>query len=241
MSEPVPHPSERWAISRRDLLLGGLAGAAGMLTGANAAMAQQRGLFPITGDDGQPVMNYRIPAELTVFKLPGILWAGPRNADVILFEFFDYNCPWCLRAENDVQALLKSDRKLRLGLVNNAILSVGSYQAARVQQSVLRLYGPAKALEFHKRMFRRRGRKDGLGALAVVKAMKLDRSAVEKSGDSETVGNVVLQQTKHAASLAFSATPSFVLNGVGLLGYPGRRALTRMISSVRKCDEIVCK
>ena len=241
MSENVPHPSERLAVSRRNVLLGGLAGAAGMLSAIREARAQQRGLFPITGDDGQPVMNYRIPAELTAFKLPGILWVGPRNADVILFEFFDYNCPWCLKAENDVQGLLKSERNLRLGLINNAILSVGSYQAARVQQSVLRLYGPGKALEFHKRMFRRRGRKDGLSALAVAKAMRLDRSAVEKSGDSETVGNVVLQQTRHAASLAFNATPSFVLNGVGLLGYPGRRALTQMIASVRKCDEIVCK
>ncbi|MCC2097013.1 MAG: DsbA family protein [Hyphomicrobiales bacterium] len=227
--------------TRRELIGGALAGLAAITVSPGLAFAQQRGLFPITGDDRQPVMNYRIPAELSAFKLPGILWAGPKNADVVLFEFFDYNCPWCHRAEKDLQALLKSDRNLRLGLVNNAILSVGSYQAARVQQSVLRLYGPAKAFEFHKRLFQRRGRKDGLSALALVKSMGLDRAAVEKSGDSDIVGNVVMKQTKHAASLAFNSTPSYILNGVGLLGFPGSKTLRRMIAAVRKCDEIVCK
>ena len=79
------------------------------------------------------------------------------------------------------------DKNLRLGLINNAILSIGSVQAAKVQQAVLRLHGPRVASEFHARMFGRRGQGDGASALAVVRDMGLDPKKVEESGDSPAV------------------------------------------------------
>ena len=43
-----------------------------------------------------------------------------------------------------------------------------------------------------------------------------------------------------AASLGASATPSFVVAGAGLFGYPGPRALRRILSSVEQCGEVTC-
>jgi hypothetical protein len=31
-----------------------------------------------------------------------------------------------------------------------------------------------------------------------------------------------------------------MLNGVGVLGYPGPKSMKKMIAAVRSCDELVC-
>src|SRR5262249_1727426 len=39
---------------------------------------------------------------------------GNPQGDVTLVEFFDYNCPYCKQAQNDLNALMQSDPKLRV-------------------------------------------------------------------------------------------------------------------------------
>lgn len=236
-------------LDRRQLLLGGLSSvvpalapgiAAGLMPGVAFAQAQSRYLFDLRGDDGSRVVNYAMPAQFSARLLPGILWIGPASAKTTILEFFDYNCPYCARADRDLWSLAARDRTLRIGLVNNAVLSLGSFQAARVQQAVLRLYGQRRALQFHRRLYRRRGQKTGLMALAVARSMKLNMAAVEKAADSKQAGNVVVRQTRIANSLGFNVTPSFIVNKVGVLGYPGPKALRSMIAAVRACNKLAC-
>ncbi len=204
------------------------------------AFAQADALYALRGDNGEPVANYQLPSELSTENLPGIIHAGAKNPDVILIEFFDYNCPFCHKAAGDLDALLESDKNLQLGLVNNAILSVGSVQTAKVQQAVLKHYGPLQAYAFHRRMFKRRGTNDGPAALGVVRDMGLDAARIEASGDSDSVLAVLQSHRKLAENLGFSTTPSFDLNGVGILGYPGPHSIRRMTQAVRSCDRPLC-
>lgn len=196
--------------------------------------------FPLRDDNGAPLRNFRVPSELDPATLPGVVWEGKRDGDLILYEFFDYNCAYCRKAAAEIATIAKSDPDLRLGLVNDAILSVGSVQAAKVQQAVLRLYGPAKAYDFHLRLFAARGGANGQTALATVRAMGLDAAKVEESADSETVGGVVLRQTRLAESLGLAMTPSFIIAGVAILGWPGAKSLRDIIAHARKCDQPVC-
>ncbi|GAC1562928.1 MAG: hypothetical protein NVS2B5_28080 [Beijerinckiaceae bacterium] len=227
-------------LTRRSTLLAALSFAASCDIGALSTRAEGDSLFDLRGDDGKPVVNYRLPSELSVSGLPGVIWAGAANPDAILVEFFDYNCPYCRRASPDLDALLAGDGNFRLGLVNNSILGLGSVQAAKVQQAVLKLYGPKRAYGFHKAMFARRGINDGPAALQTAGALGLDRTAIEKAADGDDVGAVLRRQVNLAESLGFAATPSFMLNGVGILGYPGPQSIARMIAAVRKCDKLVC-
>ena len=50
----------------------------------------------------RPIRNFRIPAELDPATLPGIVWSGARAGDVVLYEFFDYNCGFCRKAARDL-------------------------------------------------------------------------------------------------------------------------------------------
>jgi protein-disulfide isomerase len=198
--------------------------------------------FPLKGDDGKPVANLRLPVELTgqVDALPGLLRIGSATPDVTLVEFFDYNCPYCRKAAKDLRALVEADRDLRLVLVNNAILSPMSAQAAKVALAVLKLKGTATAAEFNLALFDQPGKMDGLKALDVAKRMGVEREQLEQTADSPLVGQALVAQMRLAAALGFSATPSFIIGGAGVLGYPGPKSLRKIISAMRSCDQPAC-
>jgi protein-disulfide isomerase len=225
-------------IDRRTMLAGGLAAGASAIAGGGAA--QTHFYKAITGDDGAPVPNYLVPAGLSTDALPGVVWTGGESADVILVEFFDYNCPFCRRAATDLEAMLKEDGDLRVGLVNNPVLSPQSLEAAKVQQAVMKLYGPRAALALHLAMFGARRPNNRDTALAAAKRLGLDDTKVAEASEGADVGRVLERQRKLAEALGFSATPSFLLKTVGILGYPGRLAMRKMVASVRSCDQIAC-
>ena len=204
----------------------------------SGALAQNA--LTLRGDDGKPVPNLRIPSELSALSLPGLTWAGSEKADVTLIEFFDYNCTWCRKAMTDLDALLKRDPNVRLGLANYAVFGIGSIQAAKVQQAVLKVAGPARTYDYHRAMFSRRGTNDGATAMAVVKSLGLDTKAVEDAANGADVTQVMTKQAKLAEAIGFNATPSFALNGFGVLGYPGAKSMAAMLDAVRKCEKPAC-
>ena len=205
-----------------------------------AALAQAGSLFPFTSDDGKQVYNYRLPSELSTEGLPGVVWTGAPSPDVIMVEYFDYNCPYCREAARDLDLLSSRNPGLKLGLVNNPILSPGSVQAAKVQQAVLRTAGPAKAYVFHRAIYARHGPIDGPLALDVVAEVGLDSKAIEAVADLPQVGGVIKRHAQLAQALGFEATPSFSLGNIGILGYPGPGALARAVGSMRTCDKLAC-
>ncbi len=222
---------------------GALAGALALLGTAalpRPAAAQAGSLFPFTADDGKQVYNYRLPSDLSVEGLPGVVWTGAKHPDVILVEYFDYNCPFCRKAEADLDGLLRMNPGLRLGLVNDPILSPGSVQAAKVQQAVLRTAGPAAAYAFHRAVYAKHGPIDGPLSLQVVGEMGLDAKVIETAADLPQVGAVIERQAELARSLGFEATPSFSLGNIGFLGYPGPDALQKAVADMKRCDRLAC-
>jgi hypothetical protein len=208
---------------------------------AASARAADGQWYPLHGDDGSPIQNFRVPAELDPAAAPGIVWKGAETAGVVLYEFFDYNCAYCRKAARDIEQVVASDADLRLGLVNNPVLSLGSVQAAKVQQAVLRLQGPKSAYDFHLRMFAKRGGADGPGALDVARAMGLDAGKIEESADNPIVADVLARQARLSSGLGMGMTPSFVIAGAGLLGWPGAKALRSIVRNARLCGYPACE
>ena len=231
----MPRPE---AFSRRQMLF--LIGA-GAISISSQSMAQEIDQFyPLTDDDGHPVSNLRVPSELDPLSLPGIILAGSAAPDVILCEFFDYNCPFCRKASPEIDAFVQHEAGFRLALINNPILSPESVEAARVQQSVLRAYGPLRAYAFHTRLLAIRGVANRVSALGIAADLQVDtRPIIEGAADSHVL-TVVDRQAKLAADLSLTATPSFVLDETGILGWPGSTTLRSMISASRRCGRPYC-
>ena len=209
------------------------------LLASGAAQAQQA-LYPLRSDAGQVLQNGKVPSDLDPAGLPGVVWVGAAATEIILAEYFDYNCPICRGAVHDVDALLARNKDLKLGLVNNPILSPASIEAAKVQQSVLRSNGPKAAYAFHKRLLSVHGLADGSRAMEVASELGLDMGSIATGAKLEWVASVVKSQAENAASLGFSVTPSFVLHGTAVVGWPGPKSTERMILSVRACDKPAC-
>jgi protein-disulfide isomerase len=232
--QPQPEATSGARPTRRALLLL-CAGAATL--GASHVAAEQ--WLDLNDDLGKPIPNLRTPSELDPFRLPGVLWFGPTAPDVTLFEFADYNCPVCKQAATHLDALVRETSGLRLGFIHNPILSAQSREAARFVMLVLRVAGPQKAYALHRELFATRGVVNGARALAAIKAMGVDvtRASAEMTKQAD---DALAAHEKLANALGFSVTPSYVLNGIGLIGHPGPKALAKMVQSVKECDALIC-
>ncbi|MDF2119640.1 DsbA family protein [Roseiarcaceae bacterium H3SJ34-1] len=207
---------------------------------APGADPSDNNLYPLKDDQGKPVVNYRLTSTLTTDGLPGVLWTPSESPDVILVEFFDYNCPFCRKAARDLDGMRAKDKDFRIGFVQNAILGLDSFQAARVSLAVLKTEGPQAAYALHNDLLAQRGVVSGISALKAVGRLGFDVAKIEAVADEADMGAILKRHISLAENLGFSATPSFMLNGVGVLGYPGPKAMKKMIAAVRSCDELVC-
>ena len=197
--------------------------------------------FPLKGMDGTPIANHRVEPALAARTalLPGTVVAGNSNGDVTLVQFYDLNCPFCRRAAQDIDELLRSDRSLKMVFVPYPILSVQSVEAGRVELAVREL-GAKPVLEFRCRIYATRGTIDGARALAVVKEMGLDQRKIVELANAPQLTGTLKAHAQMASALKLVATPSYIVQDVAIVGHPGLKTLRSVVGSVRKCKAVVC-
>jgi protein-disulfide isomerase len=213
-----------------------------LLAAATSRAQTEQARYPIKADHGSPVANTRVPAELlnAIEQLPGTVTIGERNGDVTLVEFYDLNCPFCRKAASDIADIIRADKGLKLILVSFPVLSVASIEAARVELAVGQQIDPARFYDFHRKLYAGRGVVDGARALAVASQSGLDTRKLVEMANRDDITNVMKSHVRLGDALGLSATPSFVIKGVAILGYPGRKALESIIQSARRCGSVVC-
>jgi protein-disulfide isomerase len=213
----------------------------GVIAASCAALAQN-GDFPIKGDDGTPVYNHRISAELLrqVEQQENVATVGNPNGDVTLFEFYDLNCPYCRKAAVDIADILRADKNLKLVLVPFPVLSIQSIQAGRVEIAFLNKATPQQFYEFHRRIFAGRGVVDGARALTVTKALGVENKEIIEAADDDRITEAMKAHVRVGDALGLAATPSFVIKDVAIVGYPGRKSLTAIIQAAHRCGKVVC-
>ena len=67
-----------------------------------------------------------------------------------------------------------------------------------------------------------------------------DAKALEDKADSDEIRKQLTLHTQTGRALAMDATPSFAMNGAGVGGWPGPKAVARMVKNVRACERISC-
>ena len=113
---------------------------------------------------------------------------GNPQGNVTMVEFFDYNCGYCKRAMDDMIALLKNDRNLKVVLKEFPVLGPGSVEAAKVATAVrIQDKTGKKYLDFHQRLMGGRGQADKARALAAAKDAGFDVAKIEKDLESDEV------------------------------------------------------
>lgn len=208
-------------LSRRALLASLAASGASVPVLSRSALAQSA---------PEPQMA---PIELVedTLALDCAVRLGHAHGDVIMIEYFDYNCPWCRASAGDLPALLKAEPDLTYVLINFAVLGIPSVTATKAALAYLQLYGPERYLPLHLALFRLKGSVDGGRALKAIEHLGGDAGRLEEAANAERTTQWMKEAFRTGSSLGFSATPAFL---VGTESYVGGMSLAEKRAAIAR-------
>ena len=162
---------------------------------------------------------------------------GPKDAPITLVEYSDFECPFCSRGFETVQALLKKyDGKIRfvykhlpLSFHEQAMISAKYYEAVRLQDE-------KKAFAFHDIIFKNQTKlKNGVAFLdATAKQVGADMAKLKKDLNSAAVTERIEADVKEAGTFGMQGTPGFLLNGIPVRGAYPTEYFVNLIDELQK-------
>ena len=177
-----------------------------------------------------------------IYESPrGVVVGNPKNGDVTLVEFFDYNCGYCKRALDDMMTLTKADPKLKFVLKEFPVLGPGSESkrprspspcACRTRTAANTRFPPASARHARRSEQRR--------ALAAAKDAGLDMARIERDLKSDEIRATLDESASSRMRLGISGTPSYVVGDEVVPGAVGASSLAKIVDAVRKCGAATC-
>jgi protein-disulfide isomerase len=156
----------------------------------------------------------------------GRAWAGAKDGDVTLVQFFDYNCGYCRAALPDIDRLLTEDKKLKIVYRELPILSEASDTAARASLAVAQAGGDY--MKFHRALYAM-ARSDA----ADINAAAANAGANPSSINTDKIVTEITANLDLQRQLQLSGTPSWVVGDTVLNGAVGYDELKKAIAEAR--------
>jgi protein-disulfide isomerase len=156
-------------------------------------------------------------------------WAGAKDGDVVLVEFFDYACTYCRKSIADVERLLAEDKKLKLVWRELPVLGPNSEEAAQVSLAAAKA---GKFKPFHDRMFAL-GRPSAETIAEARRSVGLSDALAEEMNGSPAALAELQRNYDLARVLESSGTPTFVVGDRILHGAVGYDKLKEAIADAR--------
>lgn len=196
--------------------------------------------LPLTADNGDRLANHAVKLPGPIDQLPGVVVAVNPTGKITLVEFYDLNCPYCRAASTDIADMVDLDPQLRLVLVPFPVLGIASIEAGRIELAVAKLGTPQQFYAFHRKVFAQRGTTDGNRAFDIARGLGLDAKKLVAVGNSDEVTEQMKNHVRLGNDLSLAATPSFVIGGVAVVGYPGRYRLQAIVDAMNACGKVLC-
>ena len=130
------------------------------------------------------------------------------DADIIIYEFSDYNCGYCKRVFAQLQLVLADDPKVRLILKEYPILAESSIEAAR---AAIAAQMQGKFEDFHISMMNWRGGISTDTILSIAAESGLDVTRLMADMQKSAVDNILARTRATAQSLDVTGTPALVI------------------------------
>lgn len=165
---------------------------------------------------------------------------GNPEGKITVVEFFDYNCGYCRKALGDIQALIKSDPKLRVVIKDFPVLGPESLEASQVAVAVRQQLKGDKLFEFHQKLLETKGRVNGARAIQVAKELGADAGRLQKDMASAEVKAALSENRGLGDRLGLSGTPAFVIGEEIIPGAVGVDPIRKTIADVRQCGHASC-
>ena len=196
--------------------------------------------LPLTADNGDRLANHTVKLPGPIDQLPGVVVAVNPTGKITLVEFYDLNCPYCRAASTDIADMVDLDPQLRLVLVPFPVLGIASIEASRIELAVAKLATPKQFYEFYRKVYAQRGTTDGNRAFDIARGLGLDAKKLIAVGNSDDVTEQMKSHVQLGNDLGLAATPSFIIGGVAIVGYPGRYHLQALVDAMNTCGKVLC-
>lgn len=163
---------------------------------------------------------------------------GTKDAPITIVEYSDFQCPFCAKGAEIVDEILKKyDGKVAFIYKHLPIDSIHpTARLASKYYEAVRILDGQKAFKFHDILLQNQ-QKIRLGEKyleSVVKELGLNLSKVKKLVKSEEVSKRIEADEKEAATLGFSGTPGFLVNGIPVRGAYPVEHFDKIISKILK-------
>ena len=156
---------------------------------------------------------------------------GNPEGSVTIVEFFDYNCGFCRRAMDDMDAMVEANPDLRFVLKEFPILGPDS-QKAHVVSMAFRALAPEKYADFHRELFSGE-RATEESAIRAALAQGVDEAALREEMKNPAITDAFNQTYELASRLSITGTPSYVVGEEVVFGALGRAVLQEKVEQVR--------
>ncbi len=151
---------------------------------------------------------------------------GTRNAPITIVEYSDFQCPYCVRGNQTVEALMKKYKgkiqfvykHLPLSFHSEAKNTARYYEAIRMQSNKL-------AFRFHDIIFadikKLRGGEKALKLLAKKAGVNMKKLKQTLKNKMDVINARIQEDIDEASKFDFQGTPGFLVNGIPVKGaYP---------------------
>lgn len=157
-------------------------------------------------------------------------WAGAKDGDVILVEFFDYNCPYCKVMHAELQKLLAQDKKLKIVYRDYPVLGETSVDAAMASLSAAR---QGRYVAFQKQLLSIKGQVTQEAIVEAVRAAGMNEMQTAQDMRSEALRTELQKNRELGSALGMTGTPSYVVGHMILSGAKSHEELAKAIAEVR--------
>jgi len=153
---------------------------------------------------------------------------GPKDAPITIIEFSDFECPYCSRANNTVEEVLKKyPNKVKVVFKN---LPLPFHKEAKPAAAAALAAGEqGKFWEMHDALFANQRGLNSAFYKTTAEKLGLDVDKFIADMKSEKVQKQIEEDTKLASQNGITGTPGFFINGVLLKGAQPLPAFQRVI------------
>ena len=153
-----------------------------------------------------------------------------KQADITIYEFFDYNCGYCKSVVKTIMDVLSEDKKINFVFVEFPILSQQSYFAAKAALASKKqdLYN-----QFHLSLMKIKGRVNEEKVFNIAKTIGLDLSQLRIDMNNPQIEQQLLKNREIAKLLGLNGTPAFVIGDIIYSGALNLNNLKEIIKNFR--------
>ena len=151
---------------------------------------------------------------------------GKRNAPITIVEYSDFQCPYCVRGNQTVKALMKKYKGNIQFIYKHLPLSFHR-EAKRTAQyyEAIRMQSPKLAFKFHDSVFadikKLKGGEKALKSLAKKAGVNMKKLKQTLKNKMDIINARIQEDMNEASKFNFQGTPGFLVNGIPVKGaYP---------------------